>query len=144
MNFHLEFGHKEVGNYVKKYLLTNHTACLPLSLFFSVGEYTQLTLDSWIHGIIWCGFNQCKVSTMLSYLVDLQNAKVLEKQLGFGKITTLVPMVTNASRLHTIVSLAQQSSRLIYICTFTVIMARHQVLQKQLHSSISVLNRMSI
>ena len=38
------FEHKEVGTYVKKYLLTNHTACLPLSLFFSVGEYQDSTL----------------------------------------------------------------------------------------------------
>ena len=28
MNFFLEFDRKEVGTYVKKYLLTNHTACL--------------------------------------------------------------------------------------------------------------------
>ena len=32
------FNHKEVGTYVKKYSLTNHTVCRPL-LFFSVGEY---------------------------------------------------------------------------------------------------------
>ena len=44
MNFFLEFDRKEVGTYVKKCLLTNHTACLPLSLFFSVGEYQDSTL----------------------------------------------------------------------------------------------------
>ena len=44
MNFYLRFDHKEVGTFVKKYLLTNHTACLSLSLLFSVGEYQDSTL----------------------------------------------------------------------------------------------------
>ena len=36
--------HKVVVTYVKKYLLTNHAACLSSSFFFSVGEYQDSTL----------------------------------------------------------------------------------------------------
>ena len=51
MNFYVIFDHKEAGTYVIKYLLpscdwqiTLLVRYLPLSLFFSVGEYQDSTL----------------------------------------------------------------------------------------------------
>ena len=58
--FYLKFDHKEVDTYVKGYLFAYQSHCLPAVIIILFRRWIP-RLD-----IIWCGFNQSKVSTMLS------------------------------------------------------------------------------